>query len=115
MNFVKDGGSKLKASKVFKLARETVNKWVSLNQQGILFKIIPRKPNSPLNQSDVVDKVLEYIDNNPDAYDIEIAKQFNSSKSSVQRFRMQHGYTIKKNKKDTKKQTLKRENSSTKS
>jgi putative transposase len=94
VDFVKDGGSKLKASKLFKVARQTVFNWCKLDTENQLYRIIPRKPNCKLD----TDKVINYVNQNPDKYNFEIAKEFNCSTESIRQFLKRHKFSVKKNK-----------------
>ena len=97
VDYVNNGGKKLTASKLFNIARETIKSWCKLDIKNDLFKVIPRKPNCKLNTIDVIN----YVNQNPDKYNYEIAKEFNCSTESIRQFLKRHKISVKKNKRYT--------------
>lgn len=92
VNYIKNGGTKLQASKTFQLARQTVITWCTLDKEDNLFRVIPRLPNCKLNTNDV----LDYVKQNPDRYNYEIAREFNCSPESIRQFLKRHRISNKK-------------------
>lgn len=82
-------------SKIFNISRSTIRFWINLFKKDSLYRIIPRVKMSKLDDKEI----LNFIDNNSDLYNYEIAKEFNTSKESIRRLLIRNKYTTKKNKK----------------
>lgn len=101
VEFVKANKSKVLASKTFKVARQTVYEWMRLDSLGSLLEVnnyITRK--SKIN----IEELTDYVNQNPDLYYTEIATHFKSSKSEIHYLLKKLNYTVKKNKRSTRKE-----------
>jgi len=104
--FFKSNKTKSETIKTFQIARQTLYDWIELEKQSKLFDILPKK-NGFKSSVDLAE-LKKYIDENPDKYYHEIALKFGVKKSQIQRIVTQKlGYTSKKNKQFTEKQTNK--------
>lgn len=97
VNYFNQGNTITSTTQIFNIARDTVKNWVKLAKVGELYRILPRKGRSPLDN----DKVIDYVNLNPDLYNREIADVFNTSPESIRRLLIRNNYTIKKNKRYT--------------
>jgi transposase len=95
-----------KTIKIFNISKDTLKKWVKWNTEGELYKQRTYKAISKLD----VAKVLEYVDNNPDRYNYEIAEVFNSSRSAIQRLLVKYNYSVKKKPRNSKKPIQSKDN-----
>lgn len=93
VDFYLKGNTLTLTTQVFQIARDTVKKWVRWKQQGQLFRVLPAKAMTKLDTR----AILKYVDTHPDRYNYEIAKEFNSSRSAIQRLLAKNNYSLKKN------------------
>lgn len=93
--------NKSKAAKVFKIARQTIYDWLKLDSEGKLEEIIIYSTKkSKLDYTEIA----EYTNNNPDLYYHEIGNHFNTSDENIRRILKKLNFTVKKNKRYTRKQ-----------
>ena len=92
VDYVNKGCKKLRASILFNVARETVKSWCKLDKENQLYRIIPRNSNCRLD----TEKVISFVNQYPDKYNYEIAKEFNCSPESIRQFLKRHRFSIKK-------------------
>lgn len=107
ITFFKSGKTKSETIKTFQIARQTLYDWIELDKQDKLFVITPKQNGfkSKVN----LEELKNYIDNHPDEYYKEIAKNFSVGAEQIRVLVTQKlGYTSKKNKHSTKKQIKKR-------
>src|ERR1700754_2489125 len=79
LNYIANGGSRLEASKIFGVTVPTLGNWLSRQkQQDLAPKMNGSKPSKIDNE-----KLKKYIQEHPDSYLREIAKEFNSTLQAV--------------------------------
>lgn len=94
MEFIAEGNSKTKASKLFKVARTTINEWEEiLEETGSLEK---RKLERSFKKIDPV-KLQAYVKEHPDAFLREIAEAFDCNESAIRKAFRRLKITRKKN------------------
>ncbi|MEG0842860.1 MAG: IS630 transposase-related protein [Romboutsia sp.] len=78
--------------KVFKVSETTLTRWIKRSKENNLEnKIRERKPKKIYP-----DKLVEYINKNPDAYLVEIAEEFNCTEGAIRKALKRQGITRKK-------------------
>jgi transposase len=95
VDFVKQGNTKTDAIKIFKIARQTLYDWLKLDKLG---KLTTVKPFTGARKSKV--SLLEFqtfLEQNPDLYYREIAKEFKISIPQACRLTRKLNFTVKKN------------------
>jgi transposase len=95
-------------SKQFSIHVNTINNWLKLRKKDENnWKTKPRG----LRGSKILDllKLEKFIQENPDMYLEEIAQKFNSNDSTISYWMLKMGFKRKKNRKFTKKLTLKKD------
>ena len=93
ISYIKEGGSKLSASSLFKVSRPTINKWLDYDVSGDLS---PRKAKGKPSKVTKDDLVL-VLDSQPDAYLHEIAEHFGVSYVAIHDALKRYGISRKKN------------------
>jgi len=88
--YINSGGSKLKASEIFGIHRQTIYNW--LNREDLAPKL-----DYPKYRKLEKEDLKKYIKENPDAYLREIAQEFNVTVSGVSRAFARLKITNKKN------------------
>ena len=73
---VKRHGNKMAASKLYRLHRGTIDKWLEYDRE--YKSLVPRKPAGRRSRVDAI-KLAEYINKHPDHYLREIALEFGVS------------------------------------
>ena len=81
IGFYNKGNTISETSKIFNISRSTIRFWINLFKTDSLYRIIPRVKMSKLDDKEI----LNFIDNNSDLYNYEIAKEFNTSKESIRK------------------------------
>jgi transposase len=103
LDFFKSNKSKTTTAKTFQISRDTLDSWINLDEKGLLHEV--RTGGKGVASKVDLKKLEEYVDNNPDKYYREIAKEFGIKKSQAQRLVTNKlGYTSKKNRKSIVKQ-----------
>lgn len=93
---VNKGMSKSEACRVFRICRQTVYSWLHLqNTQGNLNPITGFQKGHSHKITDL-NSFKEYVDQNPDKTQIEMADDFNVSKWTIGRVLKKIGYSRKK-------------------
>ena len=82
LSFIKDGGSKVEASRLFKVSRETIYRWLSLDD-------LKPKPASPFRHR-------KHVARHPDMFVHERAVHFGVHQSSMSRALARFGLIKKK-------------------
>ena len=78
--FANDGNTIDESALTFKISSRTVGRWINLKKTtGNLEYKIPKKSAYKLKDSEL----LEFVNNNPDLYQREIAKHFGAVQSAV--------------------------------
>jgi len=94
--------NKSKAVKVFKVARQTIYDWLKLDSEGKLENVVVyQTKKSKLNYIEIE----KYTNDNPDLYYHEIGNHFNTTDENIRRILKKLNFTVKKNKRSTRKQT----------
>jgi hypothetical protein len=87
----------------FSISRQTLDNWIELDREGDLFEI--KQYHHGFSSRVDLAELKKYVDNNPDKYYSEIAKNFSVGAEQIRILITQKlGYTSKKNKQFTKKQ-----------
>lgn len=79
LSYIAEGGSKSKACKIFKISRPTLDRWEKKLNDGNLEDAKPKRPWRKI----VVDKLLTYLEQNPNCTLKHYAKLFNVKSSSM--------------------------------
>jgi transposase len=79
LSYIENGGTKKSASKIFGVTIRTLDNWIVRNKKGVLAPKRRRSSPSKINS----DQLRQYIQEHPDAYLKEIAKQFGSTLQAV--------------------------------
>lgn len=88
-------------SEIFKVSRQTIYDWIELEKEWKLEEINNYKTRqSKLNY----EEIKKYVEENPDLYNYEIAKHFGTSTENLRQILIKLNFTVKKNKRFTKKQ-----------
>ena len=99
IKYLKSGHSQREASKTFEISTSTINKW---HQQYVATgNLEDKKPSRSFKKLDPK-KLIEYVNENPDAFIIEIAEYFGCSDTAVGKALKKAGYTRKKRPGNTK-------------
>lgn len=90
LSFIEEGGSKVEASKIFKVSRDTIYRWLQLDN------IAPKPP--PKIRHRKIDKaaLARHVEDYPDLYLRERAAHFNVQISSMHSALRTLGYRKKK-------------------
>lgn len=93
VEYQREGNTYKETCRVFKISETTLTRWIKIEKEGKLgeVKIQVRKPKKICP-----DKLVEYINENPDAYLTEIAEWFNCSDTAVAKAFKRLGITRKK-------------------
>ena len=93
VEYQKEGHTYKETCKVFKISETTLTRWINKEKEGKLgeVKIQFRKPKKIH-----LDKLVKYINENPDAYLSEIAQEFNCTHVAVLKALRKLGITRKK-------------------
>lgn len=95
LSFIDSGQSKSEASKVFKVCRQTIYNWLALRESGDYSPPSPPKRHKPSKLDCNIFK--SYVNDNPDAYQHEIAAHFGVTQGAVFYALKRCGITRKKN------------------
>ncbi len=79
VDYVIEGGNKNEACAIFKISLPTLNKWIKKFYSGSLADTKPRRPWKKIN----ADKLLEYVNKNPNLTLKHYAEVFNVKSSSM--------------------------------
>jgi len=93
----------LEISQAYKVSRGTIYTWLEDEQKNRLFDDNRNKTGRQLSINS--EAIIQYIQENPDAFQYEVAKVFNVSRESVRRILKSYGFNRKKKRRNTKKQT----------
>ena len=99
VEYHKEGHTYKETCKVFKISETTLTRWIYKEKEGKLgeVKIQFRKPKKIHPE-----KLIEYIQKNPDTYLVEIAKDFNCSECAIRKALKKLNITRKKRQLHTK-------------
>lgn len=103
IEYIKLGNTKENTIKTFNISRDTIFKWIKLDNQNKLF-VIDKTPRGRKSRVDII-KLEECLEQNPDIYYTELAKVFNISKSQIHNIVIKLGYRNKKNKRSIEKES----------
>jgi transposase len=93
--------SKSDTLKAFKIARQTLYDWLKLDVQGKLEDVVRyQTKKSKLSYTEIE----KFTNDNPDLYYHEIGNHFNTSDENIRRILKKLNFTVKKNKRSTRKQ-----------
>ncbi|MGL5507933.1 MAG: IS630 transposase-related protein [Paraclostridium sp.] len=99
-----EGHTYKETCKVFKVSETTLTRWIKRAKENDLEnKIRERKPKKIYPE-----KLVEYINEHPDAYLVEIAEEFNCTEGAIRKALKKLGITRKKRQLHTKSNVLKR-------
>lgn len=100
-----EGHTYKETCKVFKVSETTLTRWIKRAKENDLEnKIRERKPKKIYPE-----KLVEYINEHPDAYLVEIAEEFNCTEGAIRKALKKLGITRKKRQLHTKSNVLKRQ------
>lgn len=77
LSFIKDGGSKVEAARIFKVSRDTIYRWLSLDN------IAPKPPPKTRHRKIDKAKLRRHVEENPDMFLRERAAVFGVHVSSM--------------------------------
>lgn len=87
-----EGHTYKETCKVFKISETTLTRWIKRSKENNLENKIPvRKPKKIYPE-----KLVKYINENPDAYLVEIAQEFNCTEGAIRKALKKLGITRKK-------------------
>jgi transposase len=95
INYIQSNGSKISASKIFKINEKTVRNWVLLYKET--GSVNPRQHRGGKRSSIDSEKFKSYVDVNPDKTLKEIGAHFGLSYEGAAYNLRKHGYVHKKN------------------
>jgi transposase len=94
LGYISEGNSFRKTAEVFKVSTSTLRAWkIKLKETGTL---APKKRKETWRKIDP-DKLRKYVEENPDAYQYEIAEAFGVRLYAIQKALKRLGITRKKN------------------
>lgn len=91
-----------KIADIYGISRGTLYDWLVKEKEGTLFE--DNRHNAGRHPSTDTEEIIQYVRENPDAFQYEIAKMCNTSQFTVWRCLKSHGFTRKKKRKNTKNQ-----------
>lgn len=101
LSYVDEGHSQRETARLFKVTPRSISKWLKLRDEGKLQAVpVPRGPHKLF-----LEPLKAYIDERPDSTLVEIANYFNCGVNTVFKALRKLGYTYKKNKKSTRRET----------
>lgn len=105
IEYRQEGHTYADTSEIFKISTTTIQRWEKqLKEEGDLK---PKEPNRPFRKIDP-EKLKAYVEQHPDAYQHEIAKEFGCAQSGIQQALARLGITRKKKRKLTRNKTPKK-------
>jgi transposase len=104
LNYIAKGGTRSDASTIFGVTTRTLANWLCREKQNDLAPKMNGSRPSKIND----EKLKKYIEDNPDSYLREIAKEFSSTLQAVFYACKRIKITLKKNRHSTKKEMNKK-------
>lgn len=95
ISYVESGGSRISASRIFKVGERTVRRWISLKEATGSVEPLPHGGGFPSKVDPIAFK--QYITENPDKTLHEIGDYFGISHEGAAYNLRKHGYVFKKN------------------
>lgn len=102
LTYIDDGHRISETSRVFKISRPTIMKWVSLRAEGDYgLKERPARRYRKIKESEL----KEYVKNHPDSYLKDIGRVFGVSSTAIIKAFRRFGITLKKRSRAIRKET----------
>jgi len=93
IEYRREGHTIAQTCEVFKISPTTLRRWIKKQQEtGSLYDLAPRRKHKKIDP----EKLSAYVAAHPDAYQYEMAKEFNCSQKAIWQALRKHGITLKK-------------------